>query len=220
MKIHREGYITIALVSSLVLVLVFVFHYFLQLRGMALYVLYGMLLLMLLMVLQFFRSPRVVVNPDDDTVLCPADGRVVVIEEVMENEYFRQPMKLISIFMSPLNGHVNRYPIGGKVNYHKYHAGKFLVAWHPKSSEMNERNSIVLESSSGSQLLVRQIAGAVARRIVCYSKPGMIVNQGEELGFIKFGSRVDVFLPLEAEVTVSIGEKVKGGRSIIARLTP
>jgi phosphatidylserine decarboxylase len=217
MKIHREGYNTIAVVALLAVISVIAVRYFFPQQGLWHFVFYGLVTLTLIAVIQFFRSPSRQITLDDAHVLCPADGEVVAIEETLEPEYFRQPMKLVSIFMSPLNVHINRYPVGGKVSYMKYHPGKFLVAWHPKSSELNERTSIVLENPSGSSLLVRQVAGAVARRIVCYSLPGEEVKQGEELGFIKFGSRVDLFLPLDVDVKVKVGDKVKGGESIIAQ---
>lgn len=217
MKIHREGYSSIAMMTVFVVLVIIGINVFHPEQTTRHFLLYTLLAFSLLLVIQFFRSPRRDILTDDSSVLCPADGQVVVVEETMEEEYFRQPMKLVSIFMSPLNVHLNRYPVGGKVNYQKYHEGRFLVAWHPKSSELNERTSIVLENPYGSQLLMRQVAGAVARRIVCYSLPGMQVAQGDELGFIKFGSRVDLFLPLDAVVEVKIGDKVKAGESIIAR---
>lgn len=218
MKIHREGYASIIIVAIFAVVALLGLNVFFPEQTFLHYIMYGLLGLLLIMVLQFFRSPLRAVLPDDLNVLSPADGAVVVVEETAEEEYFHKPMRLVSIFMSPLNVHVNRYPIGGKVNYKKYHPGKFLVAWHPKSSSLNERTTIVLENKFGSELLLRQVAGAVARRIVCYSEKGMKVNQGDELGFIKFGSRVDLFLPLDSEIKVKIGDKVIGGESIIARL--
>lgn len=217
MKIHREGYGSIAVMAIFVILVVIAINVFYPVQSTWHFVLYGLLLVFLVMVVQFFRSPNREILPDDETVLCPADGVVVVVEDTMEEEYFKEPMRLVSIFMSPLNVHLNRYPVSGKVNYQKYHAGKFLVAWHPKSSSLNERTSIVIENPNGFQLLLRQVAGAVARRIVCYSKHGMEVKQGDELGFIKFGSRVDLFMPLNTDIKVSIGDKVKGGKSIIAR---
>lgn len=171
-----------------------------------------------LIILQFFRSPYVKLPNDDNLVFAPADGKVVVIEETEEQEYLNERRKQISIFMSPINVHVNRSPIAGVVEYFKYHPGKYLVAWHPKSSFENERTTMVLQHQSGVKILVRQIAGALARRIKWYVKEGTPLAQGGEFGFIKFGSRVDVFLPLDAEVLVSIDEKTQGGRTPIARL--
>lgn len=171
-----------------------------------------------ILILQFFRNPYIQLPNEDKLVFAPADGKVVVIEETTENEYLNERRRQVSIFMSPINVHVNRSPIKGIVEYFKYHPGKYLVAWHPKSSFENERTTMVLKHPSGVKILVRQIAGAVARRIKWYVKEGSPLPQGGEFGFIKFGSRVDVFLPLDAEVLVSIDEKTKGGRTPIARL--
>ncbi len=174
------------------------------------------LLGLLILILQFFRNPKRHTKLDDTTVVSPVDGKVVVIEEVEETEYFKDKRLQVSIFMSPLNVHVTRYPIGGKVLFSKYHPGKYLVAWHPKSSEENERTTIVVENSAVGKVLYRQIAGALARRIVNYAKTDQNVIQGSDAGFIKFGSRVDVFLPLNTDVQVQLNQKVKGGESIIA----
>ncbi|MFZ5973421.1 MAG: phosphatidylserine decarboxylase family protein [Bacteroidota bacterium] len=171
-----------------------------------------------LIVLQFFRSPVFAIQKNEKHVLAPADGKVVVIEETEEPEYLKSRRKQISIFMSPVNVHVNRMPVGGTITYAKYHPGKYLVAWHPKSSTENERTSIAVKTKSGTEILFRQIAGALARRIKWYVKEGQPLHQGDEFGFIKFGSRVDVFLPLEAKVTVKVGEVTKGGRTVIAEL--
>lgn len=171
-----------------------------------------------LVVLQFFRSPIFQIKGDDKHVLAPADGKVVVIEETEEHEYLKSRRKQISIFMSPVNVHVNRMPVGGVISYYKYHAGKYLVAWHPKSSNENERTTVVARMKNGTEILFRQIAGALARRIKCYVKEGQPLHQGEEFGFIKFGSRVDVFLPLDAKVLVSVGEITRGGRTVLAEL--
>lgn len=171
-----------------------------------------------LIILQFFRNPRIVTAYNDKHILAPADGKVVVIEETLEEEYFNEVRRQISIFMSPVNVHVNRNPASGIIKYFKYHAGKYLVAWHPKSSTENERTTFVLELQNGIDILVRQIAGALARRIKWYINEGDSVKQGEEFGFIKFGSRVDVFLPLDAVVRVNIGDKTKAGRTVIAEL--
>jgi phosphatidylserine decarboxylase len=153
----------------------------------------------------------------EGTILCPADGKVVVIEETEENEYFHDRRLQVSIFMSPINVHVNRNPISGIISYFKYHPGKFLVAWHPKSSTDNERTTVVVKNANGVEVLFRQIAGALARRIVWYVKENDNVTQGSEFGFIKFGSRVDLFLPLGTEINVNIGDKVVGGKTIIGK---
>lgn len=171
-----------------------------------------------LIVLQFFRNPFVALPKEENLVFAPADGKVVVIEETEETEYLKDRRKQVSIFMSPFNVHVNRSPIAGVVEFFKYHPGKYLVAWHPKSSTENERTTMVVQHPSGIKVLVRQIAGALARRIKWYVKEGTPLVQGGEFGFIKFGSRVDIFLPLDAEILVSIDEKTKGGRTPIARL--
>lgn len=169
-------------------------------------------------ILQFFRNPNVVVTSDEKQVLAPADGKVVVIEETEEKEYFNERKLQISIFMSPINVHVNRSPVSGVVKYFKYHAGKYLVAWHPKSSSDNERTTVVIKVPDGPEILFRQIAGAMARRIKWYIQEGQQVEQGAEFGFIKFGSRVDVYLPPNAEIKVSVGDKTKGGRTVLAEL--
>lgn len=166
----------------------------------------------------FFRNPKRNLITDDDKIICPADGKVVVIEEVYEPEYFEDKRLQISVFMSPANVHVNRAPIAGEVKYSKYHDGKYLVAWHPKSSTENERTSIVIDNGSV-DVLVRQIAGKVARRIVYYLEEGDTIQQGADFGFIKFGSRVDMFLPLDTKINVQLGQKVKGGITVIGELS-
>ncbi len=172
-----------------------------------------------LIFLQFFRSPKRNLVISSRSIVCPADGKVVAIEEVEEPEYFNGEKRLqVSVFMSPLNVHLNRYPISGKVVYSKYHPGKFLVAWHPKSSTENERNTVVVETEFGVSVLIRQIAGFVARRIVWYCHTDDDVKQGDELGFIKFGSRVDLFLPVSAQIKVELDEKVQGGISVLAEV--
>jgi phosphatidylserine decarboxylase len=174
--------------------------------------------ILLLIILQFFRSPKFHIEVNEKHVLCPADGKVVVIEEADETEFLKDRRIQISVFMSPVNVHVNRNPISGIVKYFKYHKGKYLVAWHPKSSTENERTTIAIENKNGVTVLFRQIAGAMARRIVWYIKEGDAVEQGQQFGFIKFGSRVDVFLPLGTKIRVGIGEVVKGGRTVLAEL--
>jgi phosphatidylserine decarboxylase len=175
-------------------------------------------LLILVLILQFFRNPKRLVTPDFDEILAPVDGKVVVIEEVEENEYFKEKRKQVSIFMSPLNVHVTRYASSGTITYSKYHPGKYLVAWHPKSSTENERTTVVIHTPKFGEILYRQIAGALARRIVNYAEEGEQVTQGEDAGFIKFGSRVDLFLPLDAEITVDLNQKVTGAKTCIATL--
>lgn len=169
-----------------------------------------------ILVLQFFRNPKRNTILNANHIIAPADGKVVVIEEVVEHEYFKDKRIQVSIFMSPLNVHVNRYPITGEVKFAKYHPGKFLVAWHPKSSIENERTTVVVENETTGPILFRQIAGAVARRIVMYSKKGDKATQGADMGFIKFGSRIDLFLPLDAKINANINDVVRGGDTIIA----
>jgi phosphatidylserine decarboxylase len=169
-----------------------------------------------ILVLQFFRNPKRNTVLNANHIIAPADGKVVVIEEVIEHEFFNDKRIQVSIFMSPLNVHVNRYPITGEVKYAKYHPGKFLVAWHPKSSIENERTTVVVENETTGPILFRQVAGAVARRIVMYSKKGDKANQGADMGFIKFGSRIDIFLPLDAKINANIDDVVKGGETVIA----
>lgn len=170
------------------------------------------------LILQFFRNPKRQTIINDSHIIAPVDGKVVVIEEVFEKEYFKDKRLQVSIFMSPINVHVTRYPIGGEVVFSKYHPGKYLVAWHPKSSEDNERTTVVVANKTAGEILYRQVAGALARRIVNYAKPQMQVIQGSDAGFIKFGSRVDVFLPLNAIIKVNLNDNVKGGEQIIATL--
>lgn len=170
----------------------------------------------LILILQFFRNPKRHVLVTDHNIIAPVDGKVVVIEEVYEPEYFKDKRLQVSIFMSPINVHVTRYAVNGLVKFSKYHPGKYLVAWHPKASEENERTTIVIENVLFGEILYRQIAGALARRIVNYAQEGMQVVQGTDAGFIKFGSRVDLFLPLGTEVNVKLGEKAIGGKTIIA----
>jgi phosphatidylserine decarboxylase len=218
MTIHKEGYTSLALSILFIFVLnAFISFYFPQAHTLKwiVYILSGLLFLI---ILQFFRSPSLDISVDDTTVLCPADGKVVVIEETEEPEYLKDKRIQLSVFMSPVNVHVNRNPVSGVVSYFKYHKGKYLVAWHPKSSTENERTTTVVKNSEGVSVLYRQIAGALARRIVWYVKEGDVVEQGQQFGFIKFGSRVDVFLPLGSNILVNIGDVVKGGRTILAEL--
>lgn len=216
MNIHKEGILTLAIIfSAIVLVNYIVFAVS---DSLVIEVITALITIpVFLLAIWFFRSPLRPVFPDENTVFCPADGKIVVVEKTIEKEYFNDERWQVSVFMSPLNVHVNRYPISGLVTYFKYHPGKYLVAWHPKSSELNERSTVVIKNTKGQEILVRQIAGAVARRIVTYAKEGIQIRQGDELGFIKFGSRVDIFLPLDAEIKVTLNQKVKGNVDVIAK---
>ncbi len=177
---------------------------------------YSFSILLLITILQFFRNPSRKIPYNENHILSPADGKVVVIEEVFEDEYFHDKRIQISVFMSPINVHVNRYPISGKISYFKYHSGKYLVAWHPKSSTENERTTVVVKNENGKEILFRQIAGALARRIVFYGKENETVKQGDQCGFIKFGSRVDILLPLGTKINVKLEDVVTGGKSVLA----
>ncbi|HJZ41126.1 MAG TPA: phosphatidylserine decarboxylase family protein [Bacteroidales bacterium] len=216
MKIHREGIVIILFVLLLITSLNLVIYWFVNSTFIQ-----SLLIIVstvfFLLVVWFFRSPVRNVIPEETVILCPADGKVVVIEEVIEKEYFKDKRIQVSVFMSPLNVHVNRYPISGTVSYYKYHPGKYLVAWHPKSSELNERSTVLIRDDQGREILTRQIAGAVARRIVTYAVEGEQVIQGGELGFIKFGSRVDLFLPPDTKILVKVGDKVSGNRTVIGK---
>lgn len=218
MTIHKEGYTSLALCILFIAITNALAHYYLPDLLWLRYFLYAFSFVLFIIILQFFRSPGIKVSQHTDHIICPADGKVVVIEETDESEYLKDRRIQISIFMSPVNVHVNRYPLSGVVKFFKYHPGKFLVAWHPKSSTENERTTVVVESSAGTQVLFRQIAGALARRIVCYAKEGENVEQGSQFGFIKFGSRVDVFLPLGTEIKVELNQVVKGGKTVLAEL--
>lgn len=219
MTIHREGISTLVPLLLIFAALYFGVGYIFPNNEIAESIYIGTALLIFLFFLQFFRNPKVKTELDLKNVIAPADGKVVVIEEAVETEYFNEPRRQVSIFMSPLNVHVNRNPISGIVKKVVYHEGKYLVAWHPKSSTENERTTIVLQGLDGTEVLMRQIAGAVARRIRWYVKEGDKALQGQEFGFIKFGSRVDIFLPLDAEIKVKIGDKTKGGRTVLAKLS-
>lgn len=217
MTIHKEGYTSIAVVVLVIFIANALVHYFLSDNTFVVWITYVLSLLLLVAILQFFRNPRRRITTDEHAILCPADGKVVVIEETEETEYFHDKRIQVSIFMSPVNVHINRNPVSGKVSFFRYHPGKYLVAWHPKSSTLNERTSIAVQTATGKEVLFRQIAGAMARRIVWYIEEGSTVTQGEEFGFIKFGSRVDVFLPLGTRVDVNIGDQVSGGLTILGR---
>lgn len=217
MTIHKEGYKSIAISSVLFIIINLISFYTLSYYYPWLsWIIFFLTLIVLLLIISFFRIPKRIHTEKDDAVVAPADGTVVTIEEVQADEYFSDRRLQVSIFMSPLNVHVNRNPVSGEVVYSQYHKGKYLVAWHPKSSTDNERHTVVYRSSIGKEILTKQIAGALAKRIVNYLQPGMRVKQGNEMGFIKFGSRVDVMLPLDATVNVKMGEKVQGGVTVIA----
>ena len=216
MSIHREGFKTIFLVLFVFTALYVAVTLVLPDNRLVQNIVLAIGLVIFVIVVQFFRNPTRQIVLNDKHIIAPADGKVVVIEEVEETEFLHTRCRQISIFMSPFNVHINRNPIAGVVSYFKYHKGKYLVAWHPKSSTENERTTIALKHKDGRQVLFRQIAGALAKRIVWYVKEGQPVEQGEEFGFIKFGSRVDIFIPLEAKVLVKIGDKPVGGKTVIA----
>jgi phosphatidylserine decarboxylase len=218
LKIHKEGYPVIVLVLFLLLTIVVTInliapnqtpiHYLLYLAGIVFY----------FFVVRFFRAPIRVIEPNPKIVLSGADGKVVVIEDVDESEYFNDKRKQVSVFMSPTDVHVNWFPVGGRINYFRHIQGSYFIASKPKSSVENERTSMVIQLSDGIEIMFRQIAGTVARRIVCYAKEGKFVEQGQEMGIIKFGSRFDFFLPLDAEIKVKLGQKVRGNETVIATL--
>jgi len=212
---HKEGYKIIVITFIIVVVCSLLINEFVTLEWLRILLLVTFIVLLVL-ILQFFRNPKRVYTPNLDEILSPVDGKVVVIEEVFEKEYFKDQRLQISVFMSPLNVHVTRYPSAGKVVFSKYHPGRYLVAWHPKASEENERTTVVVKSSSFGDVLHRQIAGALAKRIINYAEEGQEVSQSAESGFIKFGSRVDVFLPLDAKINVSLNQKVTAGVSVLA----
>jgi len=218
MTIHKEGYTSIALCILFIFVLNAFIQFFFPEAIVVKWIIYILSFALFVIILQFFRNPHFEISTDENQVLCPADGKVVVIEETVETEFLKDKRIQLSVFMSPINVHVNRNPISGVVKYFKYHPGKYLVAWHPKSSTENERTTVVTENGAGIQVLFRQIAGALARRIVWYVKEGDVVKQGDQFGFIKFGSRVDLFLPLGTRINVNIGDVVKGGRTVLAEL--
>ena len=216
MTIHREGYRTIGFVALIFGVINLISFSFLSadfpwIAGL----LFVITLLLLLFIISFFRIPKRILTIDDNKIICPADGKVVVIEEITDVEYFNDKRIQVSIFMSPANVHVNRNAVSGNITYTKYHPGKYLVAWHPKSSAENERWSTVIKNNYG-EILMKQIAGALAKRICNYAVVGSEVKQGDEFGFIKFGSRVDVLLPIDTKINVSLNQAVKGGVTVLA----
>ncbi|WP_447636479.1 phosphatidylserine decarboxylase family protein [Flavobacterium microcysteis] len=214
-KFHKEGakiiLITCAVVVAIVLLTDSLIPNFWVLKTIQI-----ISLVFLILVLQFFRNPKRYTQINESQIIAPVDGKVVVIEEVYESEYFKDKRLMVSIFMSPINVHVTRYAMNGIIKFSKYHPGKYLVAWHPKASEENERTTVVIENTTFGEILYRQIAGALARRIVNYAKEGMQVIQGEDAGFIKFGSRVDLYLPLGTEINVKLNQKAVGGITVIA----
>lgn len=217
MKLHREGKNIIRNSFFIVALLAFALLYFgpyiwwyqvpISIAAIVFYIL----------IIRFFRVPNREFISKDGHIMSPADGKIVIIQEVFEDEYIKEKCLQISVFMSPYNVHINWFPFKGKVRYYKYHPGKYLVAWHPKSSLLNERTSVCIENENKQLVMLRQIAGAVARRIVCYAKVGQEVKQNDEVGFIKFGSRVDLYLPINAKPLVSIDQKVVGGRTVLAK---
>jgi len=218
MTIHKEGRTLLFVLLIVLVAIILGFDYFSPEATVLRNLVIGGYVVFYLIVLQFFRSPKISIDKNAKHVIALADGKVVVIEETDEPEYLKGKRKQISIFMSPINVHVNRMPVAGSISYYKYHEGKYLVAWHPKSSTENERTTVVAKMSNGTEVLFRQIAGALARRIKCYVEQGQQFEQGQEFGFIKFGSRVDIFLPLNAIVKVNIGDKTIGGKTVIAEL--
>jgi len=216
--LHKEGKATILITLLVLFALNGIVQFLLPEMLIVHNILLGISIVLLVIVLQFFRNPTIKPTLGDNLVVSPADGKVVVIEEVEEPEYFQGKRIQISVFMSPFNVHVNRNPITGKVAYFKYHPGKYLVAWHPKSSTENERTTTVIKHQSGTEVLFRQIAGALAKRIVWYVKEGEYVAQANEMGFIKFGSRIDVFVPVGTKINVELNQVVKGGVSVLAEI--
>ncbi|WP_010134098.1 phosphatidylserine decarboxylase family protein [Ochrovirga pacifica] len=215
---HKEGKLIITVTLILAIIAIDMSYFLLQDYAWLQYLIYAIALFFVVIILQFFRNPKRKTNSSDQHIVAPVDGKVVVIEEVYEPEYFKDKRLQVSIFMSPLNVHVTRYALSGLVKFSKYHPGKFLVAWHPKASEENERTTVVIENKQIGEVLYRQIAGALAKRIVNYATEGEQVIQGTDAGFIKFGSRVDLFLPLDAKINVSLNQKVKGAEDVIATL--
>ncbi|WP_259014942.1 phosphatidylserine decarboxylase family protein [Emticicia fluvialis] len=218
MTLHKEGTGTISLTIIAFVILNGLVRYFAPDNSLVHQIALGVSLVFFIIIVQFFRKPTRNTTKNSKHIIAPADGKVVVIEEVVETEYFKEPRRQVSIFMSPINVHINFNPISGIVTYFKYHPGKYLFAWHPKSSTENERTTIVVKHSNGTEVLFRQIAGALARRLCWYVQEGKNVEQGTEFGFIKFGSRIDIFLPLDAKILVNIDDRPVGGETVIAEL--
>lgn len=217
MKIHKEGYTTIVLAILILSIINFLIYKYFPLLILQIIIVLASTILFYL-ILHFFRNPVRNVEINNNHIIAPSDGKLVVVEDVFENEFLKEDCTQLSIFMSPLNVHKQWYPVNGKIIYSKNHKGKYLVAWHPKSSLENERSTIVIETEQSHKILFRQIAGAVARRICNYSKEGVIVNQKMEAGFIKFGSRIDVFIPKKAKIKVSLNDIIIGGKTILAEI--
>jgi len=218
MSIHKEGYKILGYGLIILLIVNIGVNFMWADKELLKWAFIICSLMLYVFLLFFFRLPARRLEVDHGLIYAPADGKVVVIEETMENEYFKDLRLQVSIFMSPFNMHSNRYPVSGKIKYVEYHPGNYMVAWHPKSSELNERSTIVIETASGKEVLIRQVAGAVARRIITYARLSDNVRQGDELGFIKFGSRVDIFLPVGTEIEIPVLQQVKANKSIIARI--
>ena len=214
---HKEGHKILAITIGICILINVLSFMFIEINWINQLIL-AATIIMFLLILQFFRNPKRQTMVSDHNIVAPVDGKVVVIEEVFEKEYFKEKRLQVSVFMSPINVHVTRHPINGKVVFSKYHPGKYLVAWHPKSSEENERTTVVVKNEAVGEILYRQIAGALAKRIVNYAKEGQEVVQGSDSGFIKFGSRVDVFLPIGTKLDVELNQKVKGGLTVIANV--
>lgn len=217
MKIHKEGKKIVIINTIICLALIFLLLFIFNFRLIA-YILSLPILFWGGETIWFFRDPKRSCEPEPDSVIAPADGKVVIIQEIDEKEYLNRRVIQVSVFMSIFDVHINWFPIGGDITYHKYHPGKYLVAWHPKSSEENERSTIVVKDKTNREILFRQIAGLIAKRIVTYAPTGEFVKQGDQCGFIKFGSRIDLFLPLNTELLVKKGDKVTGCKTVIAKL--
>ncbi len=218
MTIHKEGHKILIVLLVVLAAINMALYFYAPANNIFFQVFITFSVLFYLLILQFFRHPTRTTPAHPLHIIAPADGKVVVIEETVETEYFKAPRRQVSIFMSPVNVHVNRNPVDGEIKYFKYHPGKYLVAWHPKSSTENERTTIVVKARNNIEILMRQIAGALAKRIVWYVNEGQAVVQGQEFGFIKFGSRIDLFIPLDAKVLVNIGDKTVGGITVVAEL--
>ena len=218
MRFHKEGYASFFLVLVFSVIIIFIAHYFFPNFQIAHWFAYLLSSILTITIVQFFRNPIRKYTLGENLIICPADGKVVVIEETNEGEYFKDKRLQVSIFMSPTNVHINRFPISGIISFFKYHSGKFLVAYDPKSSTDNERTTIVVKHKNGTEILFRQIAGALARRIVWYCKEGEIAEQCEQMGFIKFGSRVDLFLPIGTKLNIKLGDLVRGSQTVLGEI--
>jgi phosphatidylserine decarboxylase len=218
MRFHKEGYASLFLVLVFSVIIIFIAHYFFPEFKIAHWFAYLLSSILTVTIVQFFRNPIRKYTLGENLIICPADGKVVVIEETNEGEYFKDKRLQVSIFMSPTNVHINRFPISGIISFFKYHSGKFLVAYDPKSSTDNERTTIVVKHKNGTEILFRQIAGALARRIVWYCKEGEIAEQCEQMGFIKFGSRVDLFLPIGTKLNIKLGDLVRGSQTVLGEI--